>query len=74
MIKVTSRHGEPPERFLQRFKRSCVKGGLFKEIKRRRFYEKPSDERRRKAKESAREIKRAQRRKARGRTRRRRVR
>ena len=65
MIKVTMRYGESPERFLQRFKRICSKEGVLKEIKKRRFYEKPSDRRRRRAKEALREIKRAQRRRAR---------
>ena len=54
MIKVTIRHGEPTERFLQRFKRICAKEGVFKEIKRRSYYEKPSDKRRRREKEAKR--------------------
>jgi small subunit ribosomal protein S21 len=65
VIKVTVRHGEPPERLLQRFKRICAKEGIFKEVKKRRFYEKPSDRRRRRAKEAVREAKKALRRKAR---------
>ena len=54
MIKVTIRYGEHPERFFQRFKRLCAKEGVFKEIKRRRYYEKPSDKKRRRAKEAKR--------------------
>ena len=69
MIKVTIRHGEPPEKFLQRFKRICSKEGVFKEVKRRRYYEKPSDERRRRAKEAVRAAKKEARRKARAATR-----
>lgn len=56
MIKVTVRHGENQERFMQRFKRICVKEGVFKEIKRRKYYEKPSDKKRRKAKEAKRAL------------------
>ncbi|MCZ6794718.1 MAG: 30S ribosomal protein S21 [Planctomycetota bacterium] len=56
MIKVTLRHGEPSEKFMQRFKRICVKEGVFKEIKRRKYYEKPSDKKRRKAKEAKRAL------------------
>ena len=65
-IKVTSRYGEPGEVLLHRFKRMCVKAGLFREVKRRRFFEKPSDRRRREEKEQARAIRRAARRPARG--------
>ena len=64
-IKVTSRSGEHPERMLQRFRRICTKEGIFREVKRRRFYEKPSVTKRRKAKEAARSLKRAMRRKKR---------
>lgn len=64
MIKVTTRYGEPAERLLGRFKRICSKEGIFKELKRRRFYEKPSEKRRRKEKERKREIKKAERRRS----------
>lgn len=64
MIKVTIRQGEPPERFLQRFKRICSKEGVFKEVKRRRYFEKPSERRRRRAKESVRQAKKEARRAA----------
>jgi small subunit ribosomal protein S21 len=68
LIRLTIRYEESPERFLQRFKRLCAKAGIFKEIKRRRFYEKPSDKQRRRAKEAKRatlrEARRALRRKA----------
>ena len=50
-IKVAIRAGESPERFLQRFKRICSKEGILKEIKKRTYYEKPSDRKRRRAKE-----------------------
>ncbi|HZN59757.1 MAG TPA: 30S ribosomal protein S21 [Planctomycetota bacterium] len=56
MIKLVIRYGESPERFLQRFKRLCAKQGVFKELKRRRYYEKPSDRQRRRAKEARRAV------------------
>lgn len=62
MIKLTQRVGESSERFLQRFKRLCAKTGVFREIKRRRFYEKPSERQRRRAKESRNAVIRAERR------------
>ena len=51
MIRVTLRSGETPEKLLQRFKRTVAKEGLLKEIKKRSFYEKPSEEKRRKQRE-----------------------
>jgi small subunit ribosomal protein S21 len=56
VIKLVIRYGESPERFLQRFKRLCAKQGVFKELKRRRYYEKPSDRHRRRAKEARRAV------------------
>lgn len=56
MIKVAIRAGESPEKFLQRFKRICSKEGVLKEIKKRAYYEKPSDRRRRREKEQAKAI------------------
>ena len=54
MIRLMIRGGESPERFLQRFKRLCAKLGVFRELKRRRFYEKPSEKLRRREKEARR--------------------
>jgi small subunit ribosomal protein S21 len=64
-IRIAGFQGEPGERLLQRFKRICVRSGLFRELKRRRAYEKPSARRRRKAEECQRALRRALRRKAR---------
>lgn len=64
-IRVTARHGEHAERMLQRFRRICSKEGIFREVKRRRFYEKPSVARRRKAKEAVRALRRRLKREAR---------
>jgi len=51
LIRVTLRNGETAEKLVQRFKRTVAKEGLLKEIKKRNFYEKPSEARRRKARE-----------------------
>lgn len=51
MIRVSIRSGETTEKLVQRFKRTVAKEGLLKEIKKRNFYEKPSEGRRRKARE-----------------------
>jgi small subunit ribosomal protein S21 len=64
-IRVASISGNEGERLLQRFKRICLRSGLFKELKRRQYYEKPSERRRREASESRRAALRAERRKAR---------
>ncbi|MBC8261205.1 MAG: 30S ribosomal protein S21 [Planctomycetia bacterium] len=45
------RSGETSEKLLQRFKRTVAKEGLVKEIKKRSFYEKPSEAKRRKQRE-----------------------
>ena len=46
-IRVKSRNGETVEQMLRRFKKLCEKEGLTKEIKRRQYYEKPSERRNR---------------------------
>lgn len=47
IVKV--RENEPFEVALRRFKRSCEKAGILSEIRRREFYEKPTQVRKRKA-------------------------
>ncbi len=46
IVKV--RENEPFEVALRRFKRSCEKAGVLSEIRRREFYEKPTQVRKRK--------------------------
>ena len=46
-------HENDVERALRAFKRQFQKEGLFREIKKRRFYEKPSEKKRRKQREGA---------------------
>ena len=49
MIKVKSRGNETAEQMLRRFKKACEKEGLTKDMKRRAYYEKPSEIRRRRS-------------------------
>lgn len=53
MTKIEIRKGEPLEKALRMFKTKIRREGLIDEIKKREFYEKPS-ERRRKKEEAAR--------------------
>ncbi len=46
-IRIKARGGESVEQMLRRFKKLCVIEGLTKEIKRRQYFEKPSERRRR---------------------------
>lgn len=46
------------DKALRQFKRKCIDTGLVMELKRRAFYEKPSEERRRQKKKRERTIKR----------------
>jgi small subunit ribosomal protein S21 len=47
MIRVEARSGEPLEKTLRRFKKRCEKEGLTKDIKKKMYYDKPSETRRR---------------------------
>ena len=51
-IRIKSRGGESVEQMLRRFKKLCEKEGLTKDIKRKAFYEKPSERRRRAARKT----------------------
>ncbi|MBI1335691.1 MAG: 30S ribosomal protein S21 [Phycisphaera sp.] len=46
-IRIKARSGESAEQMLRRFKKLCEKEGLTKDVKRRAYYEKPSEKRRR---------------------------
>lgn len=48
MPSVKVRENEPFEYALRRFKRACEKAGIMSEMRRREFYEKPTQERKRK--------------------------
>jgi len=56
-IRIKARSGESAEQMLRRFKKLCEKEGLTKDLKRRAYYEKPSEKRQRALRKS---IKRAQ--------------
>ena len=49
MPSVKVRENEPFEYALRRFKRSCEKAGVLAETRRREYYVKPTQERKRKA-------------------------
>ncbi len=48
MPDVKVREGEPFDIALRRFKRACEKAGVIAEVRRREFYEKPTQVRKRK--------------------------
>ena len=56
-IRIKARGGESAEQLMRRFKKMCEKEGLTKDIKRRMYYEKPSEKRQRAHRKS---VKRAQ--------------
>ena len=49
MPSIKLRENEPFEIAIRRFKRACEKAGILSEVRRREFYEKPTEERKRKA-------------------------
>ena len=49
MPSIRVKDNEPFELALRRFRRSCEKAGVFTEMRRREFYEKPTEVRKRKA-------------------------
>ncbi len=51
-IRIKARSGEGVEQMMRRFKKLCEKEGLTKDIKRKEFYEKPSERRRRAARKA----------------------
>ncbi|MDH3694995.1 MAG: 30S ribosomal protein S21 [Gammaproteobacteria bacterium] len=66
MPSVRIRQDEPFDVILRRFRRSCEKAGVFTEVRRREFYEKPTTVRKRQgAAAEKREAKRVSRQRAR---------
>jgi small subunit ribosomal protein S21 len=51
-IRVKARSGESVEGLMRRFKKLCEKEGLTKDVRRKEFYEKPSERARRDARKS----------------------
>jgi small subunit ribosomal protein S21 len=60
MVSITVKEGEPYESFIRRFRRACEQAGILREFKRREFYEKPSERRKRKMAEARRRLYRKQ--------------
>ncbi|MGQ9707610.1 MAG: 30S ribosomal protein S21 [bacterium] len=60
MVSITVKEGEPYESFIRRFRRACEQAGILREFKRREFYEKPSERRKRKLAEARRRLYRKQ--------------
>lgn len=60
MVSISVKEGEPYESFIRRFRRACEQAGILREFKRREFYEKPSERRKRKMAEARRRLYRKQ--------------
>jgi small subunit ribosomal protein S21 len=58
MAEVKVHEGEPIDGALRRFKKECQKAGIPAEVRRRKFYEKPSVKRKRKEEAAARKMRR----------------
>ena len=59
-IRIKARHGEHIGQMMRRFKKLCEKEGLTKDIKRKQYFEKPSERRRRAARKAIQRVTRAQ--------------
>jgi len=55
-IRIKARPNESAEQMLRRFKKLCEKEGLTKDIKRRAYYEKPSERKQRALRKSIKRI------------------
>ena len=55
-IRIKARGGESAEQMLRRFKKLCEKEGLTKDMKRRAYYEKPSEKKQRALRKSIKRI------------------
>jgi len=56
LVEIQVRDGEPLERALRRFKKKWERAGVLREVRRKAFYIKPSDETRAIRKKSTRRI------------------
>ena len=59
-VRVQSKANEPLEKTLRRLRKICNNEGITREVKRHAYYEKPSERRRRKARERLKTIRLAQ--------------
>ncbi len=55
-IRIKARSGESAEQMMRRFKKLCEKEGLTKDIKRRAYYEKPSERKQRAMRKSVKRV------------------
>ena len=55
-IRIKARSGESAEQMMRRFKKLCEKEGLTKDIKRRAYYEKPSERKQRALRKSIKRV------------------
>lgn len=51
-IRIKSRGNESAEQMMRRFKKLCEKEGLTKDVKKKQYYEKPSERNRRNKRKS----------------------
>lgn len=65
MIKINIEKKDQLDRALKQFKRICNDAGIFKEIKRSTYYEKPSERRRREMKQREKNIRNSEKKKTR---------
>ena len=56
LIRVKVRMNESLDQLLKRFKKACEKEGLTRDIKRKAFFEKPSEKRRRQTRQLIRKL------------------
>lgn len=55
-IRIKARNNESAEQMLRRFKKMCEKEGLTKDVKKRAYFEKPSERRRRAMRKSQKRV------------------
>jgi small subunit ribosomal protein S21 len=55
-IRIKARSSESVEQLMRRFKKLCEKEGLTKDVKKRQYYEKPSERARRAARKSVKRV------------------
>ncbi len=55
-IRIKARPGESAQQLMRRFKKLCEKEGLTKDIKRKAYYEKPSERKQRARRKSVKRV------------------
>ena len=54
MLRIKARTGESVQQMMRRFKKLCEKEGLIRDMKRNSYYEKPSEQNRRRMRKAQR--------------------